>query len=144
MAGSKHQVTRREAQAVADFAGKVRDLLGLPGWRISVLDEPSADDALASISTVPGRWIAQVRLSPDWMKLSDEERRNTVAHEVLHLLHVGVNHIIEDAADLMHAHEWETLNARYHRATEYMVDHLAGFLDDNYQLQQAWDDAHQR
>lgn len=144
MAAPKSHVTRREADAVVAFAIKVRDLLGLPSWRIGVLEEPADGDALASISTVPGRWIAEVKLSDQWMKLSSDERRDTIVHEVCHLLHVGVNHVIEDAQSLMHDHEWDALNASYHRATEYMVDHLAGFLDAHYQLQQAWDEVHQR
>lgn len=144
MAVSKSHVTRREAEAVLAFAEKVRDQLGLPAWRFAVLEEPAGDDALASIDTVSGRWIAELRLCEGWMKLPTDERRNTIVHEVCHLLHVGVNHVIEDAQHLMHDHEWETLNAQYHRATEYMVDHLAGFLDAHYQLQEAWDTAHQR
>ena len=144
MAVAKSHVTRREAEAVVAYALDVARLLHLPGWRISVLEEPAEDDALASIDTVEGRWIAQLKLCSHWMKLPADERRNTITHEVLHLLHVGVNHVLEDAQHLMHDHEWQTLNVQYHRATEYMVDHLAAFLDDNYQLEQAWDAAHQR
>lgn len=139
---AKHHVTRKEAQAVIDFAGYVLHELGLPAWQICVMDEPSDEDAFADIRTIEGRWVAELRLCSTWEQVDYDERRQTVVHEVLHLLHYSVNHVIEDASDLMHDHEWEGLNRRYHRATEYMVDHLARFLDSHSDLRTRWDRVH--
>lgn len=140
----KHHVTRKEAQAVVDFACFVAAQLGLPKWAITVLDEPADDDAMASIEPLGWRWVAELKLNQDWMTYDSAARRNTIVHEVCHLLHYGINHVIEDAADLMHDHEWQQINRRYHRATEYMVDHLAGFIDSHYDLRAEWDRLHER
>lgn len=109
---ARSHVTKREAQAVVDFAIDVLELLHMPGWQILVMDDPADEDDLASISTVEGKYTAQLHLASDWMKRTDEERCETVVHEVLHLLHFRVNHVIDDARDLMHGHEHDQLKAR--------------------------------
>lgn len=141
---TRSHVTKREAQAVADFASEVLTTLNMPGWRILVMDEPADDDSVASIDTVYGKYTAQVYLASDWMKRTDQDRRETVVHEMLHLLHFRINHIFDDAAELMRDHEHEALNTRYRRETELMVDHLAKFLARTHTLESAWDHAHGR
>lgn len=137
-------VTKREAQAVADYAADVIALLALPRWRILIMEEPCDDDCIASIDSVEGKYTAQLWLCTDWMKRADDERRDTITHEVLHLLHFRVDHIIADARDLMHDHEHDALHHRYRRETELMVDHLAGFLADTHRLRDAWEHHHGR
>lgn len=142
---TKH-VTNREAQAVCDFAAEVLTTLHMPGWQILVMEVPVPDDeeAWAMIDTVEGKYTAQLSLCSEWMKLDDRQRRETVVHEVLHLLHFRVNHVIDDARDLMHDHEHDALQKRYNRETELMVDHLAKFLSRTHTLEEAWDIAHGR
>ena len=139
---TRSHVTKREAQAVCDFATEVLTALHMPGWTILVMEEPSDDDCVASINWTYGKYTAQLYLCSDWMKRTDQDRRETVVHEVLHLLHFRVNHVIDDAADLMREHEHDALYVRYRRETELMVDHLAKFLSRTHSLESAWDIAH--
>jgi hypothetical protein len=108
------------------------------------MDDPADDDDLGSISTVDGKYTAQLYLASDWMKRTDEERREVIVHEMLHLLHFRVDHVLDDARDLMHDHEHAQLQRRYRRETELMVDHLAKFLSRTHTLAEAWDVAHGR
>lgn len=135
-------VTKREAQAVCDFAADVMTLLHMPGWQILVMEAPADDDCIASIIPVEGKYVAQLSLARDWMKRSSDERRETVVHEVLHLLHFRVNHVIDDAGDFMHAHEHGAIRRSYWRETELMVDHLAKFLAETHSIEEAWEAAH--
>lgn len=141
---AKSHVSKSEARAVCDFAANVVSALHMPGWKILVMDDPCEDDALASISWVDGKYTAQIYLCAGWMNRSSDERRETVVHEVLHLLHFRINHVIDDARDLMHDHEHDALARRYQRETELMVDHLAKFLAETHNLEEAWDKAHAR
>jgi hypothetical protein len=141
----RSHVTKREAQAVADFATDVCAALHLPGWRILVMDDPADDDNNAEVRTVDGRWVAQVYLSPKWMSLTDDERRDTVVHEVCHLLHARLEDaVLTDSRGYMHDHEHDDWSARVKREFELMADHLALFLADTHTLRQAWDKAHGR
>lgn len=75
------------------------------------------------------------------MKRSDDERRDTIVHEMLHLLHFRINHIFDDTRDFMHDYEHDALAKRYRRETELMVDHLAAFLAATHTLKEAWREA---
>lgn len=141
---ARSHVTKREAQAVCDFAAEVLTVLHMPGWQILVMDDPADDDDIAAITTVEGKYTAQLWLAADWMKRSDDDRRETIVHEVLHLLHFRINHVVDDARSLMHDHEHDDLQRRYWRETELMVDHLAKYLSRTHNLGEAWDLAHQR
>lgn len=141
---TRSHVTKREAQAVCDFAIEVMTALHMPGWQILVMEEPADEDDVASISPVEGKYTAQLWLASDWMKRTEHDRLETVVHEVLHLLHFRINHVLDDAADFMRDHEHEALYARFRRETELMVDHLAKFLSRTHSLERAWDVAHGR
>jgi hypothetical protein len=137
-------VTDAEAEAIVEFAANVVAALGLPRWTISVMEAPTKKkhDAQATVKPVDGRYVAQIHLNADWMTYDDDTRRQTIVHEVLHLIHARVNDTISDAKYVMHDYEFDALWARYRRETELMVDHLAMFLDDTRTLKEAWDDAH--
>lgn len=139
---ARSHVTAREAQAVCDFAADVLTTLHMPGWQILVMEDPADDDDIAAISTVEGKYSAQLWLCTDWMKRTDHDRRETIVHEVLHLLHFRINHVFNDARGLMRDHEHDALATRYRRETELMVDHLAKFLSRTHTLEHAWDTAH--
>lgn len=129
---------------MCDFAIDVLQLLNMPGWQVLVMEEPAEEDAVASISPVYGKYTAQLYLGSDWMKRTDDDRCETVVHEVLHLLHFRINHVIDDARGLMRDHEHDALEVRYRRETELMVDQLAKFLSRTHTMRESWDTAHSK
>lgn len=136
-------ITEEEAEAIAHFASEVAGYLSLPRYRFSVMTKPSHKDALASIKTISHRWVAEIRVHKDWMNRSSSERMAAIVHEVCHLLHRNVDHVInEEAGQFMHEHEHQPILRRYRRETELMVDYLAMFISDFSTVQQSWDNLH--
>lgn len=135
-------VADEEAQAVADYAVDVGLALGLPTWKFLVMEESAEEGANASIDPMDGYYVARLYLGAQWMDLDYDNRREIITHEVCHLLHYRINHVIDDARDLMHDHEHDALYRRYQREVEYMVDHIARFFASTHRLEQAWDRAH--
>lgn len=140
---ARSHVTNREAQAIVDYAVNLCAALHLPGWTINLQVDPCEDDANASIRQLEGRWLAQLWVSSDWMKLDYDERRQHITHEVLHLLHFPVSDVVlEDSKTYMHPHEHADWERRVRRQFELMVDHLASWMADTHSLKEAWDAAH--
>ncbi|MDN4174721.1 hypothetical protein QWY28_17300 [Nocardioides sp. SOB77] len=144
---ARSHVTKREAQAICDYAADLAGLLNMPGWRILVMEEPTQDDdeAYATIDWIDQKHTAQLRLCPSWMKLDDATRRECITHEVLHLLHARVSTVaLDDAAVYMRDHDHRDWSRRVRREFELMVDHLATFMSRTFKLEEAWDRAHGR
>jgi hypothetical protein len=137
-----HHVTDAEADAVLQYATTVMKTLGMAQWVVLIQQDPCDEDAYASVESVTGRYVAKVFLSDGWMDLSTDVRRNTITHEVLHLVHARIDAEIDDTQDLMHDHEFDAFKRRYKRETELMVDHFATFMADTHRLTEAWDVAH--
>ena len=56
---TKH-LSDREAQIAADFAAEVILELGLGRWQALVMEKPSPNDTVASITYVENRYVAQI------------------------------------------------------------------------------------
>lgn len=135
---ARSHVSKREAQRIANYAVTVCDLMRMPKWKILVMEDP-AEDAYAAINWIDQRHVAQLWLSPEWMKLDTDTRRNAITHEVMHLVHARVSTAtFDDSRHLMHDHEHDDWVRRVRREFELMVDHLATFIADTHRLEEAW------
>lgn len=137
-----HHVSDAEAAAVLDYATSVLKTLGMAQWVVLIMQEPCDEEAQATVQWVEGRYLAQIRLGENWMELRDEVRRNTITHEILHLVHSRVSDTIDDAHEFMRGHEYRPWRRRAQREIELMVDHFATALADTHRLTEAWEDAH--
>lgn len=141
----RSHVTTREAQAVCTYAANLCEALRMPGWRILVMEDPSDNDATAMVKWIDQRYVAQIYLCEGWMKVDYDERRETITHEVLHLLHSNVSTVVlDDSAGYMHDHEHDDWARRVRREFELMVDHLAQWMATTHSLVESWDAAHKR
>lgn len=140
MAKRRHHLTNVEADAVADFACEILGALRMPQWTILIMEDPADDDCLAEIKPVDGRYVAQLYLSKEWMQRSTQERRGTIVHEVLHLVHARLSDaVITDSLHLMHDHEHDDWSRRVRREFELMVDHLAFFISNTHNVMEVWE-----
>lgn len=136
---SADHITDTEAKRVAIFASDIGEYLSLPRYRYSVMVQPCDEGALASIHTVEHRHIAQIHLSVEWMDRSEEERMNTVIHEVCHLLHRDVDFAVSGANQYMHEWEFRSVYLQYQREVELMVDYLAQFIQNFSTVARSWE-----
>lgn len=128
-----------EARRVSLFAAEIGEYLSLPRYRYNVMIDACDEDALASIHTVEHRHIAQIYVSTEWMDRSDEERMNTIIHEVCHLLHRDVDFAVKSGKQYMHDWEFVSVWTGYTREVELMVDYLAQFIQNFSTVQKSWD-----
>lgn len=136
---ARSHVSKREADRIVGYAVAVCDLMRMPKWKILVMEDPAENDAYAAINWIDQRHVAQLWLSPDWMKLDTDTRRNSITHEVMHLVHARVSTVaFDDTRHLMHDHEHNDWTRRLRREFELMVDHLATFMADTHRLEEAW------
>jgi hypothetical protein len=131
---SPGHITEAEARNIQSYLDELKPLLGLQPWDVFVAAEATDsedDDAVASVHPTEGRRVAGVRIGPGWADQSAEVKRDTLVHELLHLVHRDQTDIIrcglassgylpQPTFDLL----WET----FRLATEVMVDHLTGLL----------------
>jgi hypothetical protein len=67
------------------YVRHLADRLGLKDWQVFVLDElPATDSAYARIEIPHGRKYANVTLSNNMLKGTEEEQRHAIVHELLH------------------------------------------------------------
>jgi hypothetical protein len=120
--------TPEQADAIQRYLWVIRDMLGLQQWDIFLTMSHSTDDANASVHPVYGRYIAGVSVNKKWFEYSPEVQRNTIIHELLHVVHNRQSEVIRTTKQRDEV--WITFN----RETEYMVDHLATALEDLFPL----------
>ena len=121
------QSASERADAVQLYLWELRDALDLRHWDVFLAAEAADEDCNASVHPVEGRWVAAVRLGPDFWNLDDQQKRSVLTHELLHLAHRNAADVVRSS---LHAsgylpHRaylllWEQLRLEL----ELMVDHL--------------------
>lgn len=115
--------TPDEADAIQMYIDQIKDLLGLGQWDVFLSLAASDEATNASVHPVYGRRVVPVSVNKDWWSYSPEKQRNTMVHEMLHVVHNSQTEVIRTAPTSVWM--WRT----FERETELMVDHLAGVLD---------------
>lgn len=117
--------TPDEADAIHLYIVQLARIMGLAQWDIYLSATPSAPDANASVHPVYGRRIVPISVNSDWWTYSPQVQRNTIVHELLHVIHNDQTEVIRTSPTSTWM--WRT----FERETELMVDHLAGLLDEH-------------
>lgn len=142
-ASKKHHVPDDQQDAMLIFISRLMNAMGLPSYRILIMEKPASKKSNAEIITTDDRYVAQLYLARDWTELPDETQRDTIVHEVLHLWHRPLSDWFRD--DVNQAapfHEYIRLERQFRNITELMVDHLAMILADTHLIKEEWEAAH--
>jgi hypothetical protein len=124
------------------YISRLMTAMGLPSYRIKIMDEPADEEAIAEIRCVEGRYVAEVYLCKDWMKRDPDEQRDTITHEVLHIWHRQLSDwLYSELQDLMHDHEFSRIERQFKSHAELMVDNIAMILADTHRLKEEWEEA---
>lgn len=115
--------TDLEANHLQRYIDEVKMILGLVGWDIYLATKVCTKDAFASIHPVYGRHSAALAVCQEWYTLPLTVQRNTIVHELLHVIHNRATEVIRTAPTS--TWQWRT----FEREIELMVDHLANTID---------------
>ena len=115
--------TSDEADAIQLYIDQLKHLLGLSQWDVFLSDTASDEGTNASVHPVYGRRVCPIAVNKDWWSYSPRVQRNTIVHELLHIVHNAQTEVIRTSPQTVWM--WRT----FERETELMVDHLAGVLD---------------
>jgi len=106
-------------------------------WTVLVSSYPTDKDEdqdhapTASIDSHTDRYCAILRVSPNWMKYTEEVKRDTLVHEMLHLITRDLRLRIEAFRGLLYRRTPSVAlmaGMDIDSAEERMVDHLASTL----------------
>lgn len=114
------------------------DQLGLKDWTVELGDQPPMDeDALAELHPTEGRKWAVIRICSHFGKLSPEEQRSAIIHELLHCHQVPILDIVRlDLYDarVIPASTYDILHSTMRRAAEYENDALCEAISPMFPL----------
>ena len=128
--------------AVRTYVTEIRRLLYLQHWRIEMPAEypENGDDAIVEVHPTAGRYYAMLRFGPEFWSLDQEDTRNAIVHELLHLHHVRVTDAvrIDEYRQELGQSLYNQLNGAVKREAEYMVDALATVIAEYLPLPEPW------
>jgi hypothetical protein len=134
----KLDIPHKETERVVSYLCAVAIHLALPPYTFYLLEEACGDEAEATIEVVEGRMAAKVSLGVNWMDRDESDRQRTLTHEVCHLLHRDIDHLLKKLSERMGvAHHIELMD-EYNYRLELMVDHIANTMAPDQTLRQVW------
>ena len=105
-------------ESVAMYLYRLSNEMGLKEWKFNIEKEPCADTEYATVVTIYGQRTANINLCEDWNKMTGDEQRYVLTHELVHC-HLGqLGHFF---SDIMHERRGEATAARAWLLHEEMV-----------------------
>lgn len=123
-------MTRKQHRNIAKYLRRMSATMGLQAWKIYLSDEHTAEDgneeALATVTILPGRHHATIRVAKDFMTFPIEDKRCALIHELLHCHQQRLLLWADDTLkEVLGLAAYEIFNAAYRDNFEHMVDDLA-------------------
>lgn len=115
-------------RAVAEYAREVLyEPLGIRGWEIRWMEEPSEEGTFATVLPTDQRRLARVYVCEGIEKEEPRIIHETLIHELLHLVHRDQSDVVRLAGTEagMAKPAYDVLYECFRIQTELMVDHLA-------------------
>jgi hypothetical protein len=139
----KARISEDHQDAILVYASKLMATMGLPTYQILIMKKPASKGAAAEIRCVDDRYVAQLYLSKDWESLSEDEQRQTITHEVLHLWERQLSDwFYSEVHDVVNVHDFLRLERQFRHVCELMIDNVALILADTHRLKEEWEEAH--
>lgn len=121
-------MTKRQQRSIMRYVHEVAPLLGIGrGWVFVVHRDPPANpDCIGHCACVFGQRVAHLRFSAEFLDCPPEDQRETILHELLHVVHAvtqdQVQHVL---ANHMPKEAHAVFADLFNHAHEYAVDSLA-------------------
>lgn len=133
-------LSQKDTDDILRFITLARSHLRLDQWDIILmLEPPDDDDAIMDVTPTENHYSTQIRVSKEWPDLPDAVKKDTVVHELIHLLHRDLNDLINDMTYGDSSSSQDNTNAcqgAYMRIVERMVSQLTRTIADGWE--QEW------
>ncbi|MDF9718097.1 hypothetical protein [Nocardioides sp. ChNu-99] len=129
--GKGAHLSAKEVRELEQYVNTVRERLHLTHWTVWIAADPAEEGVHASVHPTEGRFIAMIYFATDWRDQPEDILRNTITHELLHLVHRDQTDTIRCAlqdSGYLPEKAFNLLWRSFALHTEAMVDHLAGVL----------------
>ena len=119
--------TRRQ---LANYLRALADQMDLRDWTVRFIHTPCRDDALAECTVIYGRKWVDVEVNRKFLKMSPQDQRATLVHELVHCHFDAVEGVMRDArqAKALPRRTQALIEQAQHRAIEHGVDAVAEAL----------------
>lgn len=113
---------------VRRYALRIARQCGLYQWDFQVVRGEDKADYLAEVRVYPHRRAALLLLGPNFFNLSDEEMRDTVFHEVLHVVWRDLDVHLEVLSHLLDERMYKALVQYFQHSVEEAIEQLTVYL----------------
>jgi hypothetical protein len=113
---------------VVEWVATALPLLSLSHWTVRVSDDAAPDDAHADTAPHSQANTATIRLGASFWAQSAEEQRNTLTHELVHLLLCRVDQMSDALEETLGSAGWSLWRPLYENEHERAVDAVALLL----------------
>jgi hypothetical protein len=107
------------------YVSEIQDALNVANWKVTIARDASDIDSWADINPHEQNLTAELRVSHDFWRQTPEHQRETLVHEVLHLVTARLDQTVEALEDALGKVIWSVFERQFENATERTVDHLA-------------------
>lgn len=121
-------LTQDDWENIGKYVKYIKNGLGLGNWTIYIANKPCDKEYQASIAPVYGRKVATLFLCRNWPTLDMVEQKQTLIHEMLHLLFWDMQSAVDRLAGVLDESTFHVTWETYLEALEYTVDGLADIL----------------
>lgn len=130
--------SEKDFEALRDYVRKLVPLLGLQHFelRLQFEEPPGRPDAIAMVDSVPGTMLVRLFVSPRFWTETREYQRETILHELIHLMHREVTDLVENGKleAVLGTPAFTLFIGAYRDQVEKMVDRMATTFDEFYPL----------
>ena len=117
------------------YVAVLQPLLRLTQWEIDVqFQYPDSEEALAESQVVRGRWVAMIRFNDKHFLNSPEEQRDTVVHELLHVVTAHERRVVWEMYECPLPGDKSLAWKAFDFEQEMVMDHLATVLGPHLPL----------
>jgi len=114
--------------SVAKWVASALPLLQLSHWQVSVSNDAAPDDAHADTTPHPQASTAVVRIGSTFWGQNAEEQRNTLTHELVHLLMCRIDQMSDSLEDTLGVAGWSVWQPLWENEHERAVEAVALLL----------------
>lgn len=119
-------MTVAQQRKLQGYVNRMKDMLGLRDWRVTVMRDIAPDAAQAFIWCAGKQKVAEVSFGDWFVGLDPDEQRATVVHELIHAHYGQEFHLVRDLAPvLMPKRSYGPFLFAWDSAHEYGTDGLA-------------------